>query len=42
MADDGVFEPVDQPTSVPIVADDFPPGIAPCHHVIDGTLEFDP
>ncbi len=42
MADDGVLEPVKQPASVRIIADDLPPGVAPRHHVINGALEFDP
>ncbi len=42
MADDGVLEPVKQPASVRIVADDLLPGVAPRHHVTNGALEFDP
>jgi hypothetical protein len=42
MAHNSVFESVKQPTSVRIIADDLLPGIAPCHHVINGTLELDP
>jgi hypothetical protein len=42
IADDRVLEPFDQPASVRIVADDLLPGIAPSHHVINGTLKFDP
>ena len=41
LADDGLFEPVNQPASVRIIADDLLPGIAPRHHVIDGPLKFD-
>ena len=42
MADHGAFEPVNQPAPVRIVADDLLAGIAPCHHVVNGALEFDP
>jgi hypothetical protein len=41
-ADDRLLETVDQPTSVGIIADDLLPGVAPRHHVIDGTLKLDP
>ena len=37
-----MLESFDQPPPVRIVADDSLPGISPCHHVIDGALEFDP
>ena len=40
MADDRLFEPINQPASVRIIADDFLPGIAPRHHVINGALKF--
>ena len=40
MADDGLLKSVDQPASVRVIADDFLAGISPCHHVIDGALEF--
>ena len=39
VADDRLLETVDQPTSVGIIADDLLPGVAPRHHVIDGTLK---
>ncbi len=42
LADDGVLEPVKQPASVCIIADDLLPGVAQRHHVINGALEFDP
>jgi hypothetical protein len=41
-ADDRLLETVDQPTSVGIIADDLLPGVAPRHHVIDGTLKLAP
>jgi hypothetical protein len=41
MADHGAFEPVNQSAPVRIVADDLLAGIAPCHHVVNGALEFD-
>ena len=40
MPDDGLLEPVDQPASVAIVANDLLSGIPPRHHVIDGPFEF--
>ena len=41
-ADHGMLESFDQPPPVRIIADDFLAAISPCHHVIDGALEFDP
>jgi hypothetical protein len=40
MADDELLESVDQPTPVPIVANDLLARITPRHHVIDGPFEF--
>jgi hypothetical protein len=40
MSDDRLFEPINQPASVRIIADDFLPGIAPRHHVINAALKF--
>ena len=42
VADHGMLESLDQPPPVRIITDDFLPGVAPCHHVIDGAREFDP
>ena len=42
VADDRVLEAVDQPMAVPIVGDDLLPGIAPRHHVRDGTRKLNP
>jgi hypothetical protein len=42
MADDRLFEPINQPTSVRIIADDFLPGIARRHHVINRAPKFKP
>ena len=39
---DRLFEHLDQPASVRIIADDFLPRIAPRHHVINGAFLFDP
>src|SRR5262249_55036823 len=41
VADDGVFEAVDEPASVGVVAHDFLAGIAPRHDVVNGVLKFD-
>jgi hypothetical protein len=40
MADDELLESVDQPTPVPIVANDLLARITPRHHVINGAFEF--
>ena len=37
-----MLQPLDQPLPVRIVADNFLSRISSCHHVIDGTLEFNP
>jgi hypothetical protein len=41
-ADDRLLQSVEQLASIRIIANNPPPGIAPRHHVIDGTLELDP
>ena len=41
VADDRLLEAGDQAASIRIIADNLLPGVAPCHHVIDGTLKSD-
>ena len=41
-ADNRALQPVNQPPSVRIIADDFLTAIAPRHYMIDGAFKLDP
>jgi hypothetical protein len=36
-----MLQSFDQPLPTRIMADDFPPGISRCHHMVNGALELD-